>query len=71
MGWSLEPWTSIFSAMSNPAHPLPDDETEAFLAAVEDGLADADDGHTVPYEEVRRWLLSWGTENELPPPKCP
>jgi len=48
---------------------LPDDDTTAFRAAVDAGVADA--GRTVPYEDVRRWLLSWGTENELPPPECP
>jgi len=57
--------------MSNTAHPLADEETEAFLAAVDGGLADAEAGRTIPYEDVRRWLLSWGTENELPPPECP
>ena len=42
-----------------------------YLAAVDEGLADAKAGHTVPYEKVRRWLLSWGSDKELPPPKCP
>ena len=46
----------------------PDPETKAFLAAVQEGIAAADAGRTVPYEDVRRWLLSWGTERELPPP---
>ncbi|MBF0561404.1 MAG: CopG family transcriptional regulator [Alphaproteobacteria bacterium] len=50
---------------------MPDDTTAAFLAAVDDGIDDANAGRTVPYEDVRRWLLSWGTENELPPPLCP
>jgi predicted transcriptional regulator len=45
-------------------------EHAAFLAAVEEGLADAEYGRTVPYEKVRRWLLSWGTDKELPSPKC-
>lgn len=59
-------------AMSNTAKHLPqdDDETAEFIAAVEEGIAAAREGRTVPYEEVRRWLLSWGTDNELPPPKC-
>jgi len=46
---------------------LPDHDTAAFLAAVEEGLADADAGRTVLHEDVRRWLLSWGTESELHP----
>jgi len=57
--------------MSDPAQPLTDDDTAAFLAAVREGLADADAGRTVPHDEVRRWILSWGTESELPPPECP
>lgn len=58
--------------MSDRARPLfTDDDMAAFVAAVEEGLADLDAGRTVPYEDVRRWLLSWGTENELPPPTCP
>jgi predicted transcriptional regulator len=28
------------------------------------------EGRTVSHEAVRRWLLSWGTAKELPPPKC-
>jgi predicted transcriptional regulator len=48
-----------------------DKEVAAYLAAVDEGLADARAGRMIPYEEVRRWLLSWGTDNELPPPECP
>lgn len=47
-----------------------DEERAAFLAAVDQGLADIKAGRTVPYEKVRRWLLSWGTDEELRPPKC-
>ena len=57
--------------MSNTARPLPDDDTAAFLAAVDAGLDDAEAGRTLPYDDVRRWLLSWGTDSELPPPECP
>jgi predicted transcriptional regulator len=53
---------------------LPFDERTARdseqIAAVEQGLASLDSGRTVPYDDVRRWLLSWGTESELPPPVC-
>lgn len=45
------------------------EEDQAFLEAVEEGLADLDAGRTVPYERVRKWLLSWGSENELEPPE--
>ena len=48
-----------------------DGDQAAFLAAVDEGLADAKAGRVVPYEKIRRWLLSWGSDKELPPPKCP
>jgi predicted transcriptional regulator len=53
-------------AMAQPTTP-PDDAE--FLAAVEEGLASLDAGKGIPYDKIRRWLLSWGTENELPPPE--
>jgi predicted transcriptional regulator len=46
-------------------------EDDDFLAAVKAGQASLDAGRSVPYEDVRRWLLSWGTDKELPPPECP
>ncbi len=27
-------------------------------------------GHYVRDEDMKAWLLSWGTKHELPPPKC-
>lgn len=27
-------------------------------------------GHYIKHEDMKAWLLSWGTEHELPPPKC-
>jgi predicted transcriptional regulator len=46
------------------------DEQEQHLERVREGLADAQAGRVVSHEEVDRWLGSWGTEDELPPPKC-
>jgi predicted transcriptional regulator len=57
--------------MTEPAKTKPESEDAEFLAAVEEGLADAKAGRSIPYEKVRRWLLSWGTDKELPPPECP
>ncbi len=41
-------------------------QTEAIRA----GVADADAGRVVDHEEVAAWLESWGTERELPAPRC-
>jgi predicted transcriptional regulator len=46
------------------------DEQEHQLERIREGLADAKAGRVLPHEEVARWLESWGTEDELPPPKC-
>ena len=27
-------------------------------------------GHYIRHEDMKAWLLSWGTEREQPPPKC-
>ena len=27
-------------------------------------------GHYIRDEDMKAWLLSWGTDRELPPPKC-
>jgi predicted transcriptional regulator len=49
----------------------PEVEDAALEAAVSQGLASLEAGHGIPYEDVRRWLLSWGADNELPPPEYP
>ena len=56
--------------MNKPEKIKPQDpETAAFEKAVREGLASLDAGKGIPYEKIRRWLLSWGTKNELPPPR--
>jgi uncharacterized protein (DUF305 family) len=27
-------------------------------------------GHYIEHDDMKAWLLSWGTHKELPPPKC-
>jgi predicted transcriptional regulator len=41
-----------------------------YQAAVVEGLreADAPSAKWVSQEDMERWLLSWGTDHELPPP---
>jgi len=45
-------------------------ERRAYLAAIEEAIREADEtGEYISGEAVDRWLASWGTENELPPPE--
>lgn len=38
--------------------------------AIEEAVKDADEsGEYISHEKMSAWLLSWGTENELPPPE--
>jgi predicted transcriptional regulator len=46
------------------------DEQELQLKRIREGLTDAKAGRVISHEEIARWLDSWGSENELPPPKC-
>ncbi len=57
--------------MADPKTKPPGDDTTAFRNAVEKGLESLHSRRSVPYEKVRRWLLSWGTDKEIPPPECP
>jgi predicted transcriptional regulator len=38
--------------------------------ALEEAERAISEGCTMSHAAVRRWLLSWGTPDELPPPKC-
>ncbi|WP_404413743.1 CopG family transcriptional regulator [Brevundimonas vesicularis] len=47
---------------------IPDDEAdEAAMARAEEDFAA---GRVISHDAMNRWLLSWGTDNPLPPPKC-
>ncbi|MBF0168749.1 MAG: CopG family ribbon-helix-helix protein [Alphaproteobacteria bacterium] len=39
-----------------------------FLEGIERGLADVKAGRVIDNDEMMRWLDSWGSDNELPPP---
>lgn len=69
----IRPHRSYIGIMTKPVQidPPEDPEIAAKRKAVQEGIASADAGKVVPYEDVRRWLLSWGTKDELPPPECP
>ncbi|HSP66725.1 MAG TPA: hypothetical protein VLN48_03290 [Bryobacteraceae bacterium] len=44
--------------LNDPAS-VPDDEDDDTLAAIDEGIADAEAGRTVPIEEVRKLLPQW------------
>ena len=53
------------------------DAVEVYLADQERMLADIrqakrqmDAGHYIRHQDMEAWLFSWGTDRELPPPKC-
>jgi len=50
--------------LENPA-PVVDDEDEQTLAAIDQGMRDAEAGRTVPAEEVRRLLPKWTTDSSI------
>jgi predicted transcriptional regulator len=39
------------------------------IADIQAGLADIEAGRTIGHEKVVAWLNSWGTDNELDPPR--
>ncbi len=63
--------------MSDPRNEL-DEEPAAFVfeeaveldAREQKAMADIDAGRFITHEAVMLWLKSWGTADELPPPKC-
>ena len=40
------------------------------LAAIDEGLRDADAGCLIPHEDVAGWVRSWGQPDEQPMPTC-
>ena len=38
------------------------------IAHIEEGVADADAGRTLPHERIREWLQTWGSDDEPDPP---
>jgi RHH-type rel operon transcriptional repressor/antitoxin RelB len=45
-------------------------DQEKLLAEVRQADRQLKSGHYVKHEDMKAWLLSWGTDRELPPPKC-
>jgi len=67
----------IAKASGRSANFLISDAVESYVAdqerlAAEIRQADRQvkAGHYIRHEDMKAWLLSWGTDQELPPPKC-
>lgn len=45
-------------------------DQERMLADIRQAERQMDAGHYVRHQDMKAWLLSWGTDHELPPPKC-
>ena len=45
-------------------------DQERMLAEIRQAERQVELGHYIRHEDMKAWLLSWGTEHELPPPKC-
>ncbi len=44
-------------------------ERHEFVLSVAEGIADSETGRVVDHKKVRRWLESWGTDQENAAPK--
>jgi predicted transcriptional regulator len=55
--------------MAEPATIFDWDDDEAAERALLRGEAQLDAGRGIPLADVVRWLESWGTPDELPPPR--
>jgi predicted transcriptional regulator len=55
-----EPGPSIFDEIDPDAEKRAMEEAERAIA----------EGRVISHEAMVRWLRSWGTPDELPPPKC-
>jgi len=45
-------------------------EQEMLAAEIRQGNRQVAAGHYIRHEDMKAWLLSWGTDRELPVPKC-
>jgi predicted transcriptional regulator len=46
--------------------PLPDEEDDETLAAIDEGIRDAGAGRVVPAEEIRKLMPQWITASSSP-----
>jgi len=45
-------------------------DQERMLGETRQADREVKSGHYIRHEDMKAWLLSWGTTHELPPPKC-
>src|SRR5215469_5581776 len=45
-------------------------DQERLLAELRDAAREVRKGHFIRDADMKAWLLSWGTDHELPPPRC-
>ncbi len=45
-------------------------DQEQMLAEIRQADRQVKSGHYIRHEDMKAWLLSWGTDRELPLPKC-
>jgi predicted transcriptional regulator len=45
------------------------DVNEWQVAGIERAIASMNRGNAIPHEAVKAWIGSWGSDNELPPPR--
>lgn len=45
-------------------------DQEKMRAEIRAAEREVKSGHYVKHEDMKAWLLSWGTDHELPPPRC-
>lgn len=45
-------------------------DQERMLAEIRQADRQIKSGHYIRHEDMKAWLLSWGTDKELPPPRC-
>ncbi len=69
--------TKLAKASGRSSNFLISDAIESYVADQERLLAEVrqsdrqiEAGHYVPHDKMKAWLLSWGTDQELPPPVC-
>ena len=46
------------------------DDQERMIAEAHMANREVASGHYIKHEDMKAWLLSWGTKHELPLPKC-